>query len=130
MQRRVPQFFEREKLRFIISSMLIKMIKMYDSFGLPKLVEVIGDCKEHVFSANTLYSQVVHEEPYGRPWFNIYPLTLLRLKMRVERCSHKVDDLSFITKRFSRYHVHIERNIDLDVIYYDEGKGKPPLVSK
>lgn len=98
---------------------------MYDSFGLPKHIEVTRDSEEHVFPANTQHSQVVH-----RPWFNIYPLTFTHPKMRVERFSHKANALSFITKEFSSYHVHIERNFDLDAIYFDEGKGNHRLVSE
>lgn len=89
---------------------------MYHSFGQPKHVEVIVDSEEQVFIANTPQSQVVHEEPYGKPWFNIYHPTLSRLKMRVERFNHKADDLSFITKGFSSYPVHIESNFDIDAI--------------
>lgn len=48
--------------------------------------------------------------------------------MRVERFGRKADALSFITKGFSSYLIHIEHNFDLDTICSDKGKGKPHLV--
>ena len=104
-----------------------KRFKQFDSFGIPRYVEATGDSKEDVYPTKTPYSKIVNEESYGRLWFNIYPLTISRPMMRVERFSHKADALSFITKGFSGYQIHIERNIDLNFncLREEEDEGKP-----
>ena len=76
------------ELAFIpnVSSMYKKRFKKIDSSGLPRHEEeATGDFEEDIYPAKTPYSKIVNEESYGRPWFNIYPLTLYRTMMKVER---------------------------------------------